>query len=141
LISIITREGVASNLLENVAVCIGRLALGMNDRSYNVTSIKSPFSFNERDTLQSNLFERTFFFVWNDTVCPDKVAPYFSQFMHNWLIELPRIRSAVEKESAFRGLIRILERRAHEVSNPMVRSYLAISSLESVLYLNVTRLC
>jgi transportin-1 len=75
LIPIINQEGVAPNLVENVSVCIGRLAL----------------------------------------VCPDDVAPHFPKFVRNWLKGLRSVHNERERESAFRGLVRLLERRPQDV--------------------------
>ncbi len=84
-----------------------------------------------KQNLNRNLLENAAITIGRlGLVCPDVVAPQLEEFVQCWCITLRTIRDASEKDSAFRGLCKLIKLNPNGVVKHFVYVCDAIASWE-----------
>jgi len=102
-----------------IAVCnnsswaIGEIAIRVtsDDMKPFVTPIMQRLvSLINKQNLNQNLSENTAITIGRlGFVCPDIIAPHLEEFVQNWCLILRNMRDDYEKDSAFRGLCKMIK--------------------------------
>jgi len=125
--------------VENIAVCnnaswaIGEIAIRVGEgiKPYVLSIMQKLILLMNKQNLNQSLAENTAITIGRlGLVCPDAVAPQLEQFIQSWCITVRNIRDDTEKDSAFRGLCKMIKENPNGVVKYFIYVCDAIASWE-----------
>eukprot|EP01112_Ceratiomyxa_fruticulosa_P017712 TRINITY_DN5573_c0_g3_i1.p1 TRINITY_DN5573_c0_g3~~TRINITY_DN5573_c0_g3_i1.p1 ORF type:complete len:897 (-),score=174.50 TRINITY_DN5573_c0_g3_i1:289-2979(-) len=99
------------SVCNNASWAIGEIAMRLNDemKPFVQPIIERLIQIMNRLSLHRNLLENTAITLGRlGLVAPEIVAPYLEEFVQSWCLSLRNIRDDIEKDSAFKGMVRMI---------------------------------
>ena len=122
------------SVCNNASWALGEIAIkvGEDIKPFVPSIMERLLSLLNRSSLNRNLLENTAITLGRiGFVCPDVLAPNLAHFIQPWCLILRNIRDDIEKDSAFRGLCKLIKLNPNGIVNHFVYVCDAIGSWDN----------